>query len=75
MSGSALTLSHEHGTSWLVTTPAYRTDERKGRKGRFATPSPATPAAHLIAFLAVTVVDSFAILAAFAFIVVGAIAA
>src|SRR5438093_2537995 len=45
--------------------PAYRTDERKGRKGRegsrepacvrrFATPSPAATAAHLIATLAVT---------------------
>ena len=30
MSGSALTPSHENGSS----PPAYRTDERKGRKGR-----------------------------------------
>src|SRR5436309_8456592 len=75
MSGSALTPSHENGTSWFATLPRTERMNAKAAKvakgaavaagdgrpaqpadrhRRFATPSPAATAAHLIATLAVT---------------------
>ena len=76
VSGSALTPSHENGSSWLAT---LRRTERMNAKAAKVAKGAAVAAGdgrlNGSRLSRLHAVDSFATLAAFAFIVVGAIAA